>query len=206
MRKPESVKALETLGRERLSKSFFMRDFLYSEVANFYGIPNIPENSDLAIANGKRLCEELLEPLQATFGRITIRSGYRSPEVNRVCNEKKLGCARNEANFAGHIWDYPDQTGHGAMACVVVNWYCDRYEQTGEWQPLAWWIHDHLPYSTMEFFSNLCAFNLGWHEKPKRRIDSYIEPKGCLTQPSMENHEGEHSKWYSGFPKQITSH
>jgi hypothetical protein len=35
MRKPESVKALENLGRERLSKSFFMRDFLYSEVANF---------------------------------------------------------------------------------------------------------------------------------------------------------------------------
>ena len=74
MRKPESVKALETLGRERLSKSFFMRDFLYSEVANFYRLPNIPENPDLAIANGKRLCEELLEPLQATFGRITIRS------------------------------------------------------------------------------------------------------------------------------------
>lgn len=199
MRKPESVKALENLGREHLSKNFFMRDFLYSEVANFYGIPNIPENPDLAIANGKRLCEELLEPLQAAFGRITIRSGYRSPEVNRVCNEKKLGCAKNEANFAGHIWDYPDPTGHGAMACIVVNWYCDRYEQTGEWQPLAWWIHDHLPYSTMEFFSNLCAFNIGWHEKPKRRIDSYIEPKGCLTQPGMENHEGNHNSWYSSF-------
>ena len=201
MRKPESVKALETLGRERLSKSFFTRDFLYSEVANFYGIPNIPENPDLAIANGKRLCEELLEPLQATFGRITIRSGYRSPEVNRVCNEKKLGCARNEANFARHIWDYPDKTGHGAMACIVVNWYSDCYEQTGEWQPLAWWIHDHLPYSTMEFFPKLCAFNIGWHEQPERRIGSYIEPKGCLTQPGMENHESNHSQWYSGFPQ-----
>ncbi|MGA7934030.1 MAG: hypothetical protein WCA35_10830 [Kovacikia sp.] len=200
MQKPESVKALENLGRERLSKSFFMRDFLYSEVANFYQIQNIPENPDLAIANGKRLCEELLEPLQATFGRINIRSGYRSPEVNRVCNEKNLGCARNEVNFAGHIWDYPDKTGHGAMACIVVNWYCDRYEQTGEWQPLAWWIHDHLPYSTMEFFPNLCAFNIGWHEKPQRRIDSYIEPKGCLTKRGMENHEGDHSKWYAGFP------
>ena len=205
MRKPESVKALENLGRERLSESFFMRDFLYSEVANFDRIPNIPENPDLAIANGKRLCEELLEPLQATFGRITIRSGYRSPEVNRLCNEKKLGCARNEANFARHIWDYPDKTGHGAMACIVVNWYCDRYEQTGKWQPLAWWIHDHLPYSTMEFFPKLCAFNIGWHEQPQRRIDSYIEPKGCLTKPGMENHEGAHSKWYAGFPQSLSS-
>jgi len=201
MRKPESVKALETLGRERLSKSFFMRDFLYSEVANFYRIPNIPENPDLAIANGKRLCEELLEPLQATFGRITIRSGYRAPEVNQVCNEEKLGCARNESNFAQHIWDVPDKAGSGAMACIVVNWYSDRYEQTGEWQPLAWWIHDHLPYSSIEFFPKLCAFNIGWHEQPQRRIDSYIEPKGCLTKPGMENHEGDHSKWYSGFPE-----
>ena len=201
MRKPESVKALETLGRERLSKSFFMRDFLYSEVANFYRISNIPENPDLAIANGKRLCEELLEPLQATFGRVTIRSGYRSPEVNRVCNEKKLGCARNESNFARHIWDVPDKAGSGAMACIVVNWYSDRYEQTGEWQPLAWWIHDHLPYSSMEFFPKLCAFNIGWHEQPERRIDSHIEPRGCLTKPGMENHESDHSKWYSGFPK-----
>jgi len=70
-----------------------MRDFLYSEVANFYGIPNIPDDPDLAIAAGKHLCEELLEPLQSTFGRITIRSGYRAPEVNRVCNENHLGCA-----------------------------------------------------------------------------------------------------------------
>ena len=178
-----------------------MRDFLYSEVANFYRIPNIPENPDLAIANGKRLCEELLEPLQATFGRITIRSGYRAPEVNQVCNEEKLGCARNESNFALHIWDVPDKAGSGAMACIVVNWYSDRYEQTGEWQPLAWWIHDHLPYSSMEFFPKLCAFNISWHEQPERRIDSHIEPRGCLTKPGMENHESDHSKWYSGFPK-----
>lgn len=31
MRVPKSMKALEELGRVRLSKSFFMRDFLYSE-------------------------------------------------------------------------------------------------------------------------------------------------------------------------------
>ena len=200
MRKPESVKALETLGRERLSKSFFMRDFLYSEVANFYRLPNIPENPDLAIANGKRLCEELLEPLQATFGRITICSGYRAPEVNRVCNEEKLGCAQNKNNFARHIWDIPNKAGSGAMACIVVNWYSDRYEQTGEWQPLAWWIHDHLPYSSMEFFPKLCAFNLGWHEEPKKQIYSYVDPKGWLENDKTENHEVTHSEWYSGFP------
>ena len=64
MRKPGSVKSLEDLGRVRLSENFFMRDFLYSEVANLYGIPNIPDDPDLAIETGRALCENLLEPLQ----------------------------------------------------------------------------------------------------------------------------------------------
>ena len=32
MRKPQSVKTLEEFGRVRLSRSFYMRDFLYSEI------------------------------------------------------------------------------------------------------------------------------------------------------------------------------
>ena len=43
MRKPASMKALEELGRVRLSEYFFMREMLYSEIANFHGIPNIPD-------------------------------------------------------------------------------------------------------------------------------------------------------------------
>jgi hypothetical protein len=78
MRKPATMKALEELGRVRLSASFFMRDFLYSEIANFYGLPNIPDDPDLAIEAGRRLCSELLEPLQETFGGIAVRSAYRS--------------------------------------------------------------------------------------------------------------------------------
>ena len=99
MHTPKSVKSLEDLGRVRLSRSFFMRDFLYSEIANFYGMPNIPENTDLAVEVGKQLCQELLEPLQATFGRIAVRSAYRSPAVNQLGNEKKHNCGSNESNF-----------------------------------------------------------------------------------------------------------
>lgn len=60
MRRPGSVSALEDLGRVRLSENFFMRDMLYSEIANHYGIPNIPDDPELAIVAGTRLCEELL--------------------------------------------------------------------------------------------------------------------------------------------------
>src|SRR4029077_3769598 len=91
--RPGSVRSLEEFGRVRLSASFFMRDFLHSEIANFHGIPNIPDDPDLAIAAGRKLCVKLLEPLQATFGRLAIRSAYRAPAVNDFGNRHTLSCA-----------------------------------------------------------------------------------------------------------------
>jgi len=39
MRAPKTVRSAEALGRVRLSRSFFMRDFLYSEIAMFTASP-----------------------------------------------------------------------------------------------------------------------------------------------------------------------
>ncbi len=201
MRQPGSVKGLEELGRARLSQSFFLRDFLYSEIAQIYGLQNIPDKPDLAIEVGTRLCEELLEPLQEKFGRLAIRSAYRSCEVNRLGNEKKHNASSNEANFAGHIWDRKDRDGHkGATACVVVTSFVDYYEKTRDWQALAWWIHDYLPYGDLEFFPKLAAFNITWHESPAKTIYSYANPRGWLTKPGMPNHAGDHSEFYRGKP------
>ncbi len=201
MNKPSNVRTLEELGRVRLSPSFFFRDFLYSEIANLHGIPNIPDDPELAIEAGRRLCRELLEPLQETFCRVAIRSAYRSPAVNEFGNRNKLNCAANEKNRAAHIWDQRDESGYmGATACIVIPWFADRYAATGDWTPLAWWIHDHLPYDSMYFFPKLAAFNLRWYETPERRIDSYAPPKGCLTRPGLSNHGGDHSASYAGFP------
>lgn len=201
MRKPASMKGLEELGRVRLSKNFFLRDFLHSEIAAFYGLRNIPDDPDLAIAAGRRLCEDLLEPLQATFGRLAIRSAYRSPQVNAFGNEHGLNCASNEANAAGHIWDMRDAEGcMGATACVVVPFVADRFREEGDWRRLAWWIHDHLPYASLEFFPKLWAVNITWHERPRRIISSFATPRGILTRPGMENHEGSHAAHYAGFP------
>ena len=133
MKKPTSVTTLDTLGRVRLSPNFFMRDFLYSEVASFHGISNIPDDPDLAIKAGKRLCEELLEPLHLTFGKVVLRSAYRSSEVNNFCNQMQkdgksgYSCSENTKNFARHIWDVADDEGFGAMACIIVPWFADRY-------------------------------------------------------------------------------
>jgi hypothetical protein len=201
MRKPHSMKALEELGRVRLSPNFFMRDFLHSEISQFYSIPNIPDDPDLAIAAGTRLCEDLLEPLMTRFGRLSIRSAYRSAAVNEFGNRNKLNCGRNETNYGGHIWDRRDAEGSmGATACVVVHALIPYYEATGRWEALAWWVHDHLPYDELEFFPRSAAVNINWRELPKRRIRSWIPPRpGVLTKRGMENfggtHEAEYAEW-----------
>lgn len=204
MRRPLTVAALEELGRVQLSPNFFMRDFLYSEISNFYGIANIPSDPDLAIKAGERLCQELLEPLSKRFGRIAIRSAFRSEEVNQFGNENNLKCARNEANYAAHIWDRRDLAGRmGATACIVIPWFADQFEAGKPWQSMAWWIHDNLNYSSLFFFPKRAAFNLQWREDPERRIDSFIEPKGNLTKRGKGNWSGDHTDEYAWFPQSV---
>lgn len=206
MHQPRSVRALEAFGRVRLSESFFMRDFLYSEIAAINGFQNIPGDPDLAIAAGRQLCEQLLEPLQAQFGRISVRSAFRSTEVNGFGNAHDLNCASNPKNYAGHTWDHRDAQGRiGATACIVVNRFIPYYERTGDWEAMAWWIHDHLPYSSMEFFPKFAVFNLQWHEAPARIIHSYIPPRrGRLTAPDKSYWAGRHDAAYAAMLEDLS--
>lgn len=201
MKKPQTVAKLDELGRVALSKSFFFRDFLYSDIAAIHGLSNVPDDPDLAIASGSRLCQDLLEPLQDAFGRIAIRSAYRSAEVNALGHAKGYNCASNVRNAAHHIWDLRDHAGlTGATACIVVPRFAERFDQPGDWKRLAWWIHDHLPYSSMEFFPVRWAFNLSWHERPQRMIYAHVpDDRGYLTRPGMENHAGDHRAAWNGI-------
>jgi hypothetical protein len=203
-----SLKSLEELGRTRLSPNFFLRDFLHSEVAEIEGIANIPEDPVLAIESGRNLCLQVLEPIQEVLGKVSIRSAYRSPEVNRIGNEKKYNCAANEYNHGRHIWDVRDSEGNfGATACVVVNSFLDYYEETGDWTALAWWIHDHVPaYREMTFYPRLAAFNINWYsdEDAEKTISSQVpDPatgkKGILTRTGWSNFDGPHAERYADW-------
>jgi hypothetical protein len=199
--KQKLVRQLEDIGRIRLSPNFFLRDFLYSEIAAVYGIINVPDDVELAVAAGRKLCAELLEPLHTTFGKVCIRSGYRSRELNALGHRLRLGCASNAYNYAGHIWDAYDAHGRmGATATIVIPWFVDCLAEGAKWQSIAWWVHDNLPYSYMCFYPKLAAFNIQWRDEPERRILSWANPKGILTQLGMKNHSGLHGEFYSGFP------
>lgn len=86
----------------------------------------------------------------------------------------------------------------GAMACIVVPWFVDHC-QPEQWPAMAYWVHNHLPYSSMTFFSKLGAFNLGWHENPKRSIDSFAAPKGKLIADGLPP-SADYAAHYQGWP------
>lgn len=201
-RKPASVAGLEALGRERLSRHFFMRDFLYSEIGNFFGIPNIPDDVNLALWVGRKLADQLLEPLVETFGPIAVRSAYRSPAVNGYGAEHGLGCASTDANRAVHIWDQRDAGGRcGACVSVVIPWFADQYDRGRDWQDLAWWLHDHLDFHAVTFFPKRAAFNLTWRESPERWISSWIGPVRSIHRPGdVPPPEAERMDRYRNFP------
>lgn len=198
-----SFAALEALGRERLSQYFFMREFLYSEIANLHAIQNLPDDPGLALAAGRRLAQDLLDPLVETFGPIAVRSAYRAPAVNAYGNAHNLKCASNANSQANHIWDQRDAQGRmGACASVVIPWFADRFAQGRDWRDLAWWLHDHLPYSAICFFPIRAAFNLTWREAPQRTISSYIAPRGLLLREGAEPAESPEARRarYADFP------
>jgi hypothetical protein len=88
-----------------------MRDFLFSEIAAIERMSNLPDDPKLAIQTGRGLCENLLEPLQATFGRLAIRSAYRSREVNefgsvQTSTELRLEGILTKPGFANYDGDH----------------------------------------------------------------------------------------------------
>jgi len=202
MRRPQSMWSLETLGRVRLSRYFYMREFLYSEIADFHGLQNIPDDPDLAVATGSAFCQALLDPLEETFGRVAVRSGYRSRLVNGFGNDNRLNCARNDNPLECHIWDRDAGGARVAGATIVLPWFADQYDKGRDWRDLAWWLHDHLDYSALWFFPRLCAFNIDWRPAPLRTISSYVAPRGMLLRAGAEPEEdlAQRQTRYADFP------
>ena len=221
------LRALDAFGRQRLSKHYFMRDFLYSEVAEVHGIPNVPDNAELAIKSGRALCRNLLEPIRHVFGHITIRSAFRSVNVNGYCNCHDMSCSSNKASCANHIWDNEDGEGcMGATACIVIPGLADWIaEKPGwDWQVLAWFIHDHLPYSEMVFFARNGTVNLTWRgdpddaaqdgdvrqfdgnsdsivwrSEPRGRVLSWVKPRGLMVKNGKPNEGRFRSEHYENL-------
>ena len=81
----------------QVTQHFTLSELMFSDTAIRHGIDNKP--NDKEIANLKRLCQTLLEPIRDMVDKpIHINSAFRNEETNRLVGSKStsqhvLGCA-----------------------------------------------------------------------------------------------------------------
>lgn len=85
----------------QLSPNFALPEFTRSEMARRNQVYNLPRDVS-EIANLKALCDRVLEPVRALFGRpVIITSGYRSAALNRL-----VGGAADSQHLYGEAADF----------------------------------------------------------------------------------------------------
>ena len=160
MRMPTSMKALEKLGRVRLSAHFFMRDMLYSEIASFHGIPNIPDDPRSGHRGGNafvrgvagaasRHLRARLDPFRVPVrGRQRLRHRAQpqglqlQPHVMDSCAPRMGPAGRRRVHGRYRV----HRPSRGSLSATKGG---------TPWQALAWWIHDHLPLLRHDVLSHL---------------------------------------------------
>jgi len=71
----------------QLSTNFTLKELSKSETATRLGLDNTPDAT--ATANLKLLCEKVLQPVRDHYGKVSVNSGYRSPESNAAVGGSK---------------------------------------------------------------------------------------------------------------------
>ena len=129
----------------RLTANFTLEELIVSPTAKRLGLPNTP--SPEHIANMKYVCEKILEPVRAHFGKpIQINSSYRAPLVN-----KAVGGSKTSQHSNGEAVDFEIP---GISNKVVADWVGDNLE------------FDQV---ILEFYNAKDGANSGWvHASIKR--------------------------------------
>ena len=161
--------------------------------------PTIPTWRSRPAPGSAKKC---LEPLWARFGRISIRSAYRSPAVNDFGNKHNLNCGQQRKQLCRpHLGPARRRGPHGRDApAIVVHAFLPYYQRTGHWEAIAWWVHDHLPYDEHGILPQTRRLQRAAGATARRcsRIYSYIPPRrGLLTKPGMPN--------WAGTPREVNT-
>lgn len=124
----------------KLSPHFTLAELTRSPTAAKYGLSNMPTPEH--IENMKYVCEQILEPVRAHFGKpVRINSSYRSPELN-----KRIGGASKSQHCNGEAVDFEIM---GLSNKVLADWIGDNlaFDQVilefwaPNGDPNAGWVH-----------------------------------------------------------------
>ncbi len=129
----------------QLTEHFSLEELIVSPTAKRLGLSNVPTQEH--IANMKYVCEKILEPVRAHFGKpVQINSSYRAPLVN-----KAVGGSKTSQHSNGEAVDFEIP---GISNKVVADWVADNLE------------FDQV---ILEFYSAKDGANSGWvHASIKR--------------------------------------
>ena len=116
-----------------LSPNFTLTEFTRSQEATRCGINNKPDQA--SIDNLRNLCLEVLEPLRAALGSVTISSGFRCLKLNQ-----SLGSKDNSQHITGNAADIEVA---GRTLREVVDWIHAHtaYDQVILEFPPDGWVH-----------------------------------------------------------------
>jgi len=103
-----------------LSANFTLKELTKSDTATRLGLDNTPD--DEALENLKTLCEKVLQPVRDNFGRVTVNSGYRSPESNAA-----VGGSKTSDHCKGMAADIEIP---GVANADLAQWIMDNLEYT----------------------------------------------------------------------------
>ncbi len=144
----------------RLTPNFTLEELIVSPTAKRLGLSNVPTQEH--IANMKHVCEKILEPVRAHFGKpVQINSSYRSPLVNKAVGGSKTSQHSNGEAVDFEIPGVPNKQ-------------------------LADWVADNLEFDQviLEFYSAKDGANSGWvHASIQRLIASKSKSGGTTYTP-----------------------
>lgn len=152
----------------KLTEHFSLEELTVSPTAKKLGLPNTPTQEH--IANMKYVCEKILEPVRAHFGKpVQINSSYRSPAVNKAVGGSKTSQHSNGEAVDFEIPGIPNKK-------------------------LADWVADNLEFDQviLEFYNAKDGANSGWvhasikrngHNRKQRLIASKSKSGGTTYTP-----------------------
>jgi Uncharacterized protein conserved in bacteria len=120
------------MSRIQLSKNFYLDEFTRSEAAARHGIVISVDLAGAVFFNLRRLCDHVLQPLRDALGPVTVLSGYRPPEVNRL-----VGGASTSQHTQGFAADIVVSGYTPLQVCEWVRDNIQYYDQVihefGQW-------------------------------------------------------------------------
>lgn len=155
----------ESLSRVRLSKNFILRDFLFSTECAARGLTNYPDDPDMVIRAGKEMCQKVLEPLLAQWGRFAITFGYQSRQGVEWSWTKKMREA-NPRSSSPHCWDR-GTFGDEVYARVDILLYCVM-DGLIDKQTVGHWMMHNLDIDLLMQWRKSNGFCVSISPKPRR--------------------------------------